>query len=186
MLMMRTLVIVIVFSAVAEVFAPVAFCRQSAGEVPSWKVFSNRAGWSIRYPAGWKIGSCRSCPDPTAPDVFVDFFPPADSGSDGWVMIAHLRDKPSGMSVDAWFEDLKRAANLNPEIDEQRLMLNGLPALRVRYRNPYVGDMETVYVISGSRTFKLEFSDDKPLRPMENMRNYPTYRRMLETFTVTR
>ncbi len=151
-----------------------------------WKVFTNRAGWSIHYPSGWKIGSRRSCSDPTAPTVHVDFFPPADSGSDGWVMIEHLGDKPSGASVDAWFAKLKRTANLNPEIEEEQFALNGLPALRVRYRNPYSGEMESVYVISGHQTFEVEFSDDRPLRPTEHMRNYATYRRMLETFTVAR
>ena len=124
------------------------------------------------------------CTDPAAPNVFVDFFPPIDNGSDGWVMVDHLSNKPSGVSVDAWFNDLERKANLNPIIDEQRLTLSGLPALRVRYRNPYVGEMESVYIISGSRTFEVEFADEKPLRPMEHMRNYPTYRRMLGTFKV--
>ncbi len=108
------------------------------GQTPRWKLFSNRAGWSIDYPDNWKLGSCKSCLNVTAPDVFVDFFPPTDE-DDGFVMVESLRDKPSGATVDAWFTDIKQAANQNPQLAEQRFTLNGLPALRVRYRNPSDG-----------------------------------------------
>jgi hypothetical protein len=64
-------------------------CAQVYGYTSKWKIFSNRAGWTIKYPADWKTASCHSCPDPTAPDVFVDFLPPRDTDS-GWVMISHL------------------------------------------------------------------------------------------------
>lgn len=123
MLTMRAIVVGIIFSVAVVGFPLAAFCGRLPGEVASWMVFPNRAGWSNRYPAGWKIGSCKSCLDPTAPNVFVDFFPPADNGSDGWVMIEHLQDKPSEISVDAWFNDIKMKANLNPEIDEEKFTL---------------------------------------------------------------
>jgi hypothetical protein len=51
------------------------FSGITAAKVANWKIFSNRAGWRIRYPAEWNTGSCRSCPDPRAPGVFVDFLP---------------------------------------------------------------------------------------------------------------
>jgi hypothetical protein len=38
--------------------------------VSRWKSFANKAGWQINYPDNWQVGSCRSCTDPTDPDVF--------------------------------------------------------------------------------------------------------------------
>jgi len=155
------------------------------GEAPIWKPFSNRAGWRINYPADWKIGSCRSCPDPTAPDVFVDFIPPTESDS-GWVMVEVLEDKPSNTSDDTWFTEIKRTVNQNPEVSEKRFTLNSLPALRVRYRNPTDGghEMEEVYVISGSRTFQISFDGNQPGLSIDKFRNYHTFLQMVETFRV--
>jgi hypothetical protein len=117
----------------------------------------------------------------------VDFFPPGEKNSDGWVMVEHLADKPSDMSVDAWFAQVKQTANLNARIQEQRFDLNGLPALKVRYRNPSEGgyEMECVYVVSGSRTFEIEFSSDISGSTIDSLGNYPTYLQMLGTFKVT-
>ena len=106
-----------------------------------WRVFSNRGGWSIRYPSNWKIASCHSCTDP---------------------------------------------ANLNAKIKEERFTVNGLPALKVRYRNPDNGgsEMEDVYVIWGSRTFSVSFSGCKPGSSLEKMRNYETFLQMVASFRV--
>ena len=103
-------------------------------------------------------------------------------------MVDRLADRPSGTSVGAWFTRLKQTANRNPRLEEQRFTLDGLPALRVRYRNPYGGgqEMESVYVISGPRTFQINFRGDRRGRGIESFGNYPTYRRMLGTFTVRR
>jgi hypothetical protein len=150
-----------------------------------WKTFSNRAGWSVRYPASWKISSCMNCPDPTAPDVFVDFFSPKFGDHFGLVMIQHLASKPARMSVDAWFADVKQTADQNPIIEEHRFSLNHLPALKVRYRNPSYGgsEIDTVYVLAGSQTFEISFSGDKPdQRLVEKLKNYPTYLKMVESF----
>jgi hypothetical protein len=153
------------------------------GQGPTWKVFSNRAGWSIDYPNDWTIGSCRSCKDPTAPNVFVDFFPPSDRDS-GWVIIEHLADKPSGMSVEAWFTDVKQTANLSPRLKEEKLIVHGLPALSVRYRNPKNRgeEMEVVYLVSGFQTFSIEFDGEKPGLPLEKFGNYNTFLRMVKSF----
>ncbi|MCL4523653.1 MAG: hypothetical protein M1453_08515 [Acidobacteria bacterium] len=162
-------------------------CNAGHAETAKWKVFSNRAGWSIGYPADWKVASCKNCPDPTDPDVYVDFFPPTDKQSDeGWVMVVHLVDKPPGMSADQWFADIKQTANLNPRINEQRLTLNDLPALKVRYRNSSGGglEMEAVYVLSGSKTFAINFSGNKPGIALDSLRNYPIYVRMLSSFKI--
>jgi hypothetical protein len=154
-------------------------------EGPAWKVFSNRAGWSIEYPGDWTIGSCKNCKDPTAPEVFVDFFPPTGSES-GWVMVEHLADKPSGMNLDAWFAEIKQTDDLNPRLKEQSFIVHDLPALSVRYRNPNNGgeEMESVYVVSGSRTFAIEFSGEKPGVSLEQFGNYNTFLQMVKSFRV--
>lgn len=151
-----------------------------------WKTFSNRSGWSILYPATWKIDSCVNCPDPTAPKVFVDFFPPPDQDF-GWVMVEHLADKPSGMTVDNWFAQVKQTADLNPIAKEDRFSLNGLPALRVRYQQEKGWQIDEVYVVSGSQTFEVSFSGDKESQAqVEKLQNYPVYLKMMERFKVKR
>lgn len=60
-----------------------------------WKTFASRGGWNIIYPADWRIGSCQTCNDPKAADVFVDFSPPPTRTTDGWVMVSPLARKPS-------------------------------------------------------------------------------------------
>lgn len=171
-----------VFFAIGFLFLAYSLCYGGASK---WRVFSNRAGWSIKYPADWKIASCRSCSDPTAPNVFVDFLPPGDSDT-GWVMIEHLRDKPPSTSLEAWFTEVKRTANLNPQIFEQRLKLGQLAALKVRYRNSSGGGLETedVYVVSGSRTFSISFDGERPGVALERHENYPIYLEMVESFKV--
>jgi len=162
-------------------------CVRGYGDTSKWKIFSNRAGWTIKYPPDWKIASCHSCSDPAAPHVFVDFFPPRDVVS-GWVMISPLEDKPSSTTLDAWFNDIKQRANRNPEISEERLTLGELPALKVRYRNPSNGgrEMEDVYVVSGLQTFSISFGGEKPGLALSEYRNYPIYLEMLGTFKVKR
>ena len=162
-------------------------CALAYGETPKWKLFSNRAGWSINYPADWKIESCKSCQDPTAPNVFVDFFPSSNTDS-GWVMVQPLADKPSGTTVDAWLTKISQTTNLNPQLAAQRLTLNDLPALKARYRNPNGGghEMEQVYVVSSSRTFAITFDGDNPGHSLEEFGNYHIFLQMVESFKVKR
>jgi hypothetical protein len=148
----------------------------------TWKIFSNRAGWSISYPADWNIGSCRSCKDPTAPEVFVDFFLSAKIESDGWVMVEHLASKPSDISADGWLADTAKKANLNPRLSEERITLDGSPALKVRYRTATGEETEAVYVVAGLETFEIHFSGQAPGVPLEKLANYATYLKMLGTF----
>jgi hypothetical protein len=148
----------------------------------TWKIFSNRAGWSISYPADWNIGSCRSCKDPTAPDVFVNFFPPSNIDFDGWVMVEHLASKPSDSSVDSWLADTARKANLNPRLSEKGITLDGSPALKVRYRTATGDETEVVYVVVGLETFEIHFGGQAPGVPLEKLGNYATYLKMLGTF----
>ena len=160
----------------------------ASGQYQSWKMFSNRAGWSIRYPADWTIASCKSCTDPKAPEVFVNFLPPSKAGS-GSVKIEHLADRSSGMSVDAWFADIRQKANPNPRLSEERFTLNDLPALKVRYRNPSGGgsETETVYVVSDTQTFAVEFSGEGPgVSLADSPGNYLTYLEMVKSFRIKR
>lgn len=147
-----------------------------------WKTFSNRGGWSVQYPPDWKISSCRSCSDPTAPDVFVDFLPPGN-GDSGWVMIEHLQDKPANENVDRWLAYVEKSADLNPILHEERFTLRGLPALRVRYRNPSLDETEAVYISSDAQTYSIEYQDGDH-KTLESSPNYQTYRRMTKSFTV--
>ncbi len=156
-----------------------------SGESQStWKTFTNQAGWSLHYPGDWSVESCASCPDPTAPNVYVNFFPPTELEAEGSVMIEALADKPSETSVDAWLEQLPTSGNHNPMRRETKITLNGSPALRVRYRTDSGDDKEAVYVVSGSRTFEIEFSTEQPRVPLERLANYSTFESMLETFQI--
>jgi hypothetical protein len=101
-------------------------------------------------------------------------------------MVEHLASKPSGTSVDAWFADVSKTANLNPRLSEERMNLDGLPALKVRYRTATSDDTESVYVVSGSETFEISFNSRKPGVPLEKSGNYAIYSKMLETFRVKR
>lgn len=160
----------------------------ASGQYQSWKMFSNRAGWSIRYPADWTIASCKSCTDPKAPEVYVNFLPPSKAGS-GSVRIEHLADRPTGMSVDAWLADIRQKANLNPRLSEGRFTLNDLPALKVRYRNSSGSgvETETVYVISDTQTFAIEFSGEGPgVSLADSPGNYLTYQQMVNSFRIKR
>jgi hypothetical protein len=80
---------------------------------------------------------------------------------------------------------LKRIWNQNPQLKEERFTLNGLPALRVRYRNPVNGgtEMEAVYVIAREQAFSIEF--DAPIGvALEGLKTYLVYLEMVKTFKV--
>jgi hypothetical protein len=153
---------------------------------PKWKTFSNRAGWSIAYPADWSISSCRSCSDPTAPDVYVDFFPPNKQGAGSSVMVQHLADQPSNVTLDQWFAEIKRTANQNPQVSEERVSLDGRAALKVRYRNPNNGGywLEAVYVVAHGQTFSIDFSGEAGVPALEPLENYKIYLDMVKSLKL--
>jgi hypothetical protein len=163
------------------------FGLSAAGQViPKWKVFTSRGGWSISHPSNWRIGSCHACKDPKKPGVFVDFFSP--DLNEGWVIVEPLAEKPSNTSPDSWLSEVAKTANVNPHIDEQELKVNDLPALKVCYRTSSDQQIESVYVLSGLKTFEIEFSGDLSrqgtVKPLETLGNYQTYLKMLQTFRV--
>ncbi len=88
--------------------------------------------------------------------------------------------------MDAWLAELKQTANLNSRLKEERLTVHDLPALRVRYRNPYNGgeEKESVYVVSGFQTLEISFSGEKPGLSLDEFGNYETFLRMVKSFRV--
>lgn len=142
---------------------------QSNDDVALWKTFTNRAGWAIKYPPDWEVGSCNNCSDPTDPKVFVNFYDPA---ANELVAVEHLRDKPSDQSVEEWLQHFARGSDPN---SAERMSLDGRKALKVkwRYRD---SDYEIIYVVNGSQTFSISPSkvDDTPF--------YRLYLQMLSTF----
>jgi hypothetical protein len=150
----------------------------------AWKTFTNRAGWSIHYPADWTVESCKGCTDPTASGVYVNFFPPPGLEAEGSVMVEPLADKPADVDVDTWLEEMPTRGNRNPLRRETKITLNGSPALKVRYRTDSGDDKEAVYVVSGSTTFGIEFSTEQPHVLLERLANYPAFKAMLQTFRL--
>src|SRR5579872_3382931 len=73
-------------------------------DVSQWKTITNRAGWSIKYPRTWKVGSCMQCQDPTDPKVYVTIYNPT---TNEMIIIDHLTDKPHDQTVDQWLNDVK-------------------------------------------------------------------------------
>ncbi len=151
----------------------------------AWNVFSNGTGWSIHYPSDWIVESCKTCTDPTAPGAYVNFFPPSELEAEGSVNVAALPDKPADVSVDAWLEQMPTRGNHNPPRKETRITLNRAPALKVRYRTDDGDDKEAVYVVSGSRTFAIEFSTEQPHVLVDHLANYEDFEKMLNTFEAT-
>ena len=173
--------------AYAFVLAVTIAAFSAAGQAaPKWRLFVSRAGWSINYPAGWRLGSCNSCKDLRKPGVYVDFFSP--DPQKGLVMVEPLADRPSDASADPWLTEVAKTANVNPHLQEQRLLVDDQPALRVRYRTSSGQQMEAVYVVFGSKTFEIEFSGDLSeqgaVDSLETLGSYQTYLKMLATFRV--
>ncbi len=153
------------------------------GQAPtSWKSFSNRAGWSIRYPADWTIGSCRACEDPTAPEVYVEFSPPG-SVARAWVTVDHVEDRPANLTPEAWLRKLARTGAA--VVAERWLTVDSLPALEVRYLAQDSSEFETTYVVAGARTFSIGLANVRR-GAVERVPEWATYRRMLDSFRVRR
>jgi hypothetical protein len=147
-------------------------CIAAAHSSEGWTTFTNRAGWSIKYPPHWEVGSCKSCRDLTDPRVFVTFLDPSTKGI---VMIQHLKDKPANESVDAWLDDVKQVV-ANPRTSEEWTSLDGRRALKVSTRNPDGTESENIYAVDGTKTFFLQAS------PVGDTLFYRLYRQMLSTF----
>lgn len=153
--------------------------------ITSWRTYvDERFGWSVEYPATWEVDN--SCPPGCpAPGEAVSFENPE---TQTWVIVSVLPDPASGRSVDERLQALK-AQNANPEIGEVRRELNGLPALTVRNEQPekkgaYGTQMESTYIVTDTVHFEIAFHAIR--WKLEQMPDYPQYRRILESFRIAR
>jgi hypothetical protein len=146
-----------------------------------WRTLKSRGGWRIKYPSSWVVWSCKSCPDPTAPGVYVSFGLPL--ARDGFVMVQPLAEKRLGQGTSEWLAQVKKTANLNPIESESALVVNGLEGLRVRYKNGSAGiEMEATYFVAGSKTYSISFAGEGQPKRLEDLPNYSLYLHMVETF----
>jgi len=103
-------------------------------------------------------------------------------------MVEQLASRPSNISADAWLRDVSTRANVNPQIQGQKLTVSSVPARKVRYRTVSGEEMESVYVVSGSDTFALDFNGEldskRPGVPLEKLNGYAIYLEMITTFRV--
>jgi hypothetical protein len=170
-----------VLSVLIAVMAAIASASASNSE---WKIFSSGAGWRMNYPADWQVEICQNCRDLAIVNAFVNFFPAAQLEPDGSVIVETLPSKPTEVGVDEWLATMPTAGGHNPLRSETRITLNGSPALKVRYLDALGHDRESVYVVVGLETFRIEFSAERSHMPLRYLMNYPTYLRMLDTFQV--
>ncbi len=136
-----------------------------------WRIFVNRAGWSIRVPENWQIESCNQCPDPTDPGVFVFFYdPPTKTG----MMIEPLADKPRRDTAESWLLEVSQDTVLAPRVRTDWVSLDHRRALKVLNGDTDSNASENIYVLFGQKTFAI--------RTAPNDAGYSTIKQMLSTF----
>lgn len=153
-------------------FLPAATAQDSAHDVRRWTTFTSKAGWRIKHPESWKVGSCRQCPDPTAADVLVTF---RDSVTSESILIESLIDKPVNQSVNEWLREVSHTTIADARVREEWIYLDGRHALKVTDRQPESSESENVYVLNGSRTLAIRLSST------HGAEFYSLYRQMLST-----
>ena len=157
------------------------------------KTLSNRAGWSIQYPADWSAKSCHACEDLTDTLIeFVDFHPPRYEG--GSVKLEISRRKPDGVSLDELFDRIKAPNSRDAYIlEEERVTVEELPALLVVYSGPAKTpgkglQHEITFIIGHHNVFSIAlFSPPKirmgdPIIPIKQLKNYDLYQKMVGLF----
>jgi hypothetical protein len=157
--------------AACGVNAVPAFAQST--DISQWKSFSNRAGWTIKYPPRWHVTSCDACSDLTDPAVFVYF---QQDDSDG-VMINHLVDKPANQDTDSWLMSTSR--DTYPVLNETWISVSGLRALKVVIRTPVGGESENIYLVNGGKTFEIRATN------IQNKSFYSLFKQMLTSFRFT-
>jgi len=141
----------------------------ASADIVNWKVFTNRSGWSVKYPRRVKIISCRQCEDPTAPGILVMF---RDSLTSASMMIEPLAQKPSDRTVRQWLQETSRSTVANPRLTEEWIYIDGRSALNVKNKGADSSWTSNIYVIAGSKTFAIRISNA----------GSALFRRMLSTF----
>ncbi len=145
-----------------------------ASDSSQWKLFANRAGWTIRHPDNWQVGSCHQCSDPTDPNVFVTLYNPLTKDL---IMIEHLIDKPADQSIDQWLNHVSAVTDPNPRVSKEWITLDGVRALKVVNHYSDSTEGENIYIVHGSDTFAIGTN--------RNMQSYRLYQQMLATFRFT-
>jgi len=173
-----------VVSGVVLFFACQPITAQTPQHAVAWRVFSNRAGWSISHPRNWHISSCEACTDPRDADVFAEFDSPrSEDSSRGSVSVSPLVNKPLNLSLDKWFSKVEGDGSPFPNslVREKRSTLNGMPTLNILYRDPDGMEIEETYIVSRPDAFKISFFCNRP-GAIEECPTYPAYLRMLSSF----
>ncbi len=145
--------------------------------VTSWSTYvDERFGWSVEYPPTWIVNN--SCPvGCDAPGDAVSF---QDQSTGEGVLVSSLTDPAAGRNAGDRLAQLKRT-NVNPQISETRLELNGLLALTARYVQPET-QMERTYVVSESAHFEIGFTSVH--WKIEQMTDYVAYLHILKSFKL--
>lgn len=160
----------------------------------SWKTFSSRAGWAIRYPADWKPTGCAACEDLEAPDNAVVMF--QSPGYNGHVQVERLAPKPADVRDRSWLRRFKTTNSRDAYILEAHpVTLNGMAALDVVYSAPSTPpgkgiQHETVYVTAHGASYAiivfspLRIRITDPITPVRQLDIYPAFQRMLSSFRI--
>ena len=98
-------------------------------------------------------------------------------------MVQPLQRKTTSTDADAWLAQVAASANENPHLKEQKLLVAGEPALRVRYQAP-ANEMEEVFVVSGDKTFSISFDADSANGPLERLPHYAVFNAMVKSFRL--
>ena len=163
-----------------------------SAQTPEWKTLSNRAGWSIQYPADWLASSCHACEDLTDPSLDVANFDPPRS--EGGTVTLEIAMRPDSGSVNQLFEMLKAPNSRDAYIlEERQTTVGGFPALRVVYSSPAKTpgkglQHEIMFIVGRHRIFSigifspLKIHIDDPIVPIRQLKNYSIYQTMVRLF----
>ncbi len=149
--------------------------------------FESRGGWSIEYPKNWTFSSCKNCPDPTNPNVYVTFTPPIEiDPRDGQVQIIPLAGKSSDKTKDEWYALMKASIAPSTVTFENKITIDGIEAYLVRFKDEG-GTIEgqSVFMLTNdNRAFVISIGSRKPNVTVLNLGNYPVYEKMLNSFKI--
>ena len=100
----------LIFAATATV--GVATAQQSTPRRGGdWRTFTNRAGWSIKYPSSWRAQSCRQCEDLTDPNALLALLDPFSNET---IIIERIADKPEDKAIEVWLHEVAKDTVLAP------------------------------------------------------------------------
>ena len=71
------------------------------------------------------------------------------------MLIEHLAGKPPRDSTEDWLSKISKTVNLNPQVSNTCMLLDGLKTLEVITRNVDSSESENFYLVRGSDTFAI-------------------------------